>query len=89
MIRALILTLVLVAFDAGAQSASVGLFNEANGRYRSGDFDGARRAYLQVAESGVQDARLFYNLANANFKSTALIAPCLLPFWLLARRFLL
>ena len=69
MIRALILALVLVAFDAGAQSASVGLFNEANGRYRSGDFDGARRAYLQVVESGVQDARLFYNLANANFKS--------------------
>lgn len=69
MMRSVLIILVLVVLDAGAQSASVGLFNEANDRYRGGDFEGARRAYLQVVESGVQDARLFYNLGNANFKS--------------------
>ena len=69
MMRSVLIILVLVVLDAGAQSASVGLFNEANDRYRGGDFEGARRAYLQVVDSGVQDARLFYNLGNANFKS--------------------
>ena len=69
MMRPVLTILVLVVLDAGAQSASVGLFNEANDRYRGGDFEGARRAYLQVVDSGVQDARLFYNLGNANFKS--------------------
>ena len=54
---------------AGAQSAALGLYNEANALYRQGEFQSARDRYLQVAEIGLQDARLYYNLGNACFKS--------------------
>ena len=68
MMRALILVLIWTVGSA-AQSASTGLFNEANAAYRNGNFAAASSAYMQVVESGVKDARLFYNLANAHFKS--------------------
>ncbi|MYF91874.1 MAG: tetratricopeptide repeat protein [Gemmatimonadetes bacterium] len=49
--------------------AAAGQYNEANALYRDGDFAAARRSYLAVVEAGVQDARLYYNLGNACFKS--------------------
>ena len=54
---------------AAAQSAGLGLYNEANELYRRGGFEGAREKYLEVAVSGVRNPRLFYNLGNASFKS--------------------
>lgn len=65
--RALYLLLFWVC-AAGAQSAALGLYNEGNSHYRNGDFSAAQRAYQQAVDSGIEDARLFYNLANAQFK---------------------
>ena len=67
MMRALAL-LLLLGTQLHARAAA-GQYNEANALYRDGDFAAARRSYLEVAEAGVQDARLYYNLGNACFKS--------------------
>ena len=61
--------LLLWASALCAQSAASGRYNEANALYRAGDFDQARRIYLEVAKTNIDDARLFYNLGNACFKS--------------------
>ena len=68
MILALALVLLFGASALNAQSVATGLYNEANALYRSGDFAGAHRLYREVVATGVRDARLFYNLGNANFK---------------------
>ena len=60
--------LLLWCASVSAQAAAVGLYNEANDHYRNGDFAAAQRAYIQVVDSGVEDARLFYNLGNSHFK---------------------
>jgi len=54
--------------DAKVQSAALGLYNEANGLYRKGQFMEARDKYLQVVNSGVQNGQVYYNLGNACFK---------------------
>ena len=61
--------LVLWASALGAQSAAMGQYNEANAHYRAGDFTKARQVYLKAVSTDVADARLFYNLGNACFKS--------------------
>jgi hypothetical protein len=61
--------LVLLHGMAVAQSATANLYNQANGLYSDGQFEAARDRYNQVAEYGVEDARLFYNLGNAHFKA--------------------
>ncbi len=63
--------LILLAWlgAALAQPAPVSLYNEANALYRQGDYQAARGKYLQVADSGVQDPRVYYNLGNACFKA--------------------
>jgi len=67
MSRALCFVLLWYA-GVSAQTAAVGLYNEANSHYRNGDFAQAQSAYMQVVDSGVKDARLFYNLGNTHFK---------------------
>ena len=57
---------------AWSQSAATGLFAEANDLYRRGQYEAARERYMQVADSGIADVRLFYNLGNACFKSDLL-----------------
>ena len=37
--------------------------------YRQGDWPGAIRAFDQLAGSGVENGRLFYNLGNAHLKN--------------------
>lgn len=64
-----LLLLLLTTGGAMAQSAASGLYTEGNELYRAGDFDGARSRYLDAVETGVTDARLYYNLGNASFKS--------------------
>ena len=67
MMRVLVLLFLLgTQLHAGA---AAGQYNEANALYRDGDFAAARRSYLAVVDAGVQDARLYYNLGNACFKS--------------------
>ena len=55
-------------FDGTAQSAALGLYNEGNADYRSGDFEIALSKYQEVVESGVSNPQLYYNMGNANFK---------------------
>ena len=70
--RVLVVIAILCARALSAQSAATGQYNEANAQYRAGDFDVARQSYLGVAATGVSDARLYYNLGNACFKSDRL-----------------
>ena len=65
---ALLLILILHGI-AWPQSAASGLYNEANVLYRRGEFETALEKYRQVAATGTEDVRLFYNLGNACFKS--------------------
>ena len=60
---------VIWARPLAAETAAVGLFAEANDSYRQGSYDTAREKYLAVVATGAGDARLFYNLGNACFKS--------------------
>ncbi len=57
---------------AVAQSAALGLYNEANALYRQGEFQAARDRYHQVVQTGTQNAQLYYNLGNASFKANQL-----------------
>ena len=62
----------LATGEAAAQSAASGLYSEGNDLYRRGEFAAARQRYLAAADTGVRDARLFYNLGNACFKDDRL-----------------
>ena len=44
------------------------LFQKANTAYQNGQYQEAIDAYTQIAASGVTDADLYYNLANAYYK---------------------
>jgi len=46
-----------------------GLFDLGNRLYQEGRFDGALEAYQAVLEGGFESADLYYNLANAHFKT--------------------
>ena len=70
--RALTLFLLLNAQVLGAQSVATGQYNGGNEFYREGDFEAARRSYLEAVATGIEDARLYYNLGNACFKLSRL-----------------
>lgn len=55
-----------------AQSSAVSLYSEGNELYRQGAYEQARQRYEAATETGVRDARLFYNLGNACFKTEGL-----------------
>lgn len=57
---------------AFGQSAGLSLLAEGNQLYRDGDFEAARRRYLQVVEFEAMDSRLYYNLGNACLKTERL-----------------
>ena len=69
---ALSVTIIALAGAVWAQSAAESLFAEANQLYRDGAYEAAREKYQEVVEAGYVDARLFYNLGNACFKSDRL-----------------
>lgn len=54
---------------AGADSAAVSVFAQANALYRAGDYEASRAKYLEIVPIGRGDFRLLYNLGNACFKS--------------------
>lgn len=55
--------------SAGAAAGMEGLFAEGNALYEKGDFDGAIRRYRALVDEGVEQAGLYYNLANAHYKA--------------------
>ncbi len=70
--RALIFFFLLSTQILGAQSVATGQYNGGNAFYREGDFEAAHRSYLEAVTTGIEDARLYYNLGNACFKLSRL-----------------
>lgn len=48
------------------------VFRAGNAAYESGDYFGAIEAYRRLTDAGVDDATLYYNLANAYYKNNGL-----------------
>lgn len=67
----ILLGLVFLIFssEVKSQTAAMGLYNEANSRYRNGDFPSAIAGYERAVESGGINSPLFYNLGNAYFEN--------------------
>jgi len=64
---AALLLFVLPSLAAG-QTAGARLYDEANRLYADGRYQEACDRYHQAVGSGIEDARLYYNLGNACFK---------------------
>ena len=64
---------IFVAFLISAGSACAvnvdSLFQEANSDYKAGNFESAIGKYLRIDSAGYQSATLYYNTANAYFRS--------------------
>ncbi len=72
---------VVTVLSAGSTSVLAGLsvkparddlvrmFEEGNSRYEAGDYDGAIVEYTELVDAGAADKDLFYNLANAFYKT--------------------
>ena len=67
----IMLSLVFLIFtsEVKSQTAAMGFYNEANSRYRNGDFLSAIAGYERAVESGGNNSPLFYNLGNAYFEN--------------------
>ena len=61
--------IALVGAASADESVDMDLFGAANLLYESGDFEEAARAYERLAGLGYEDATLYYNLANAYYRS--------------------
>lgn len=69
---ATLLLILLVALSIAAHtpaSESARTFMQGTEAYRNGDWPGAITAFESLAESGLQNGRLFYNLGNAYLKN--------------------
>lgn len=64
----LFLVAIAVAPSIRAQDPET-LFNEAVGAYQRGKFDSAAVGFTRLAQGGIDDPRVWYNLGNARFKS--------------------
>jgi tetratricopeptide (TPR) repeat protein len=68
-----IVTVVLAAITFALPRTSIAddrdLFAQGNQMYEAGDFEGAVEAYERVVANGIVSSGLFYNLANAYYKS--------------------
>ncbi len=68
--KTILLAMALCLGVAGAAiSTPLDQYNQANERYRQGQYPQAREAYQQVVEAGVRDPQVYYNLGNACFKA--------------------
>ena len=71
------MTTILLAIALGlgsaagvlAQEPPLAQYNQANERYRQGQYPQAREQYQQVVAAGVRDPQVYYNLGNACFKA--------------------
>jgi tetratricopeptide (TPR) repeat protein len=66
-ILAALCALTITAAANAAEKAR--LFLDGIAAYRSGDYDRAVEAFGRIADSGVENAKLYYNLANAYLKN--------------------
>lgn len=66
------LVLLVVAVSAKADDSSVALWNEGNKAYREGNYEKAIEEYRAILDRGEFSEELYYNLANAYFKSEKL-----------------
>jgi len=64
-----ILAFILCPFRETSAQDPDRLFNDAVAAYQRGRFDSAASGFLRLAQGGVDDARVWYNLGNAHFKS--------------------
>lgn len=62
------LALMIAAPAAAGVSENARSFIEGGKRYDAGDYRGAMERFEAIADSGVVNGKLFYNLANACFK---------------------
>lgn len=65
--------LLAIALWVGIAHSAIGTpldqYNQANERYRQGQYQQARELYQQVVEAGVRDPQVYYNLGNTCFKA--------------------
>jgi tetratricopeptide (TPR) repeat protein len=67
LIIAALCALFMTATAGAAEKAK--LFLDGIAAYQSGDYDRAVEAFGRIADSGVENAKLYYNLANAYLKN--------------------
>jgi tetratricopeptide (TPR) repeat protein len=62
--------LLMLSIAAGAMaSEDARIFMDGTAAYGKGDWQGAIKAFEQLADKGIQNGRLFYNLGNAYLKN--------------------
>ncbi|MDM8516948.1 tetratricopeptide repeat protein [Desulfobacterales bacterium HSG16] len=61
--------LALLIPSIGYSSEDARNFLDGIREYRSGNYESAIKAFSKIAESGVQNGKLYYNLANAHLKN--------------------
>jgi tetratricopeptide (TPR) repeat protein len=54
------------------EKENAGIFNDANERFASKDYESALKLYEELIERGVKNPSLYYNLGNAHFKKGSL-----------------
>jgi tetratricopeptide (TPR) repeat protein len=71
--RSLSLGILFLAFglcpvSSPAETSVAEIFNKGTSAYRNGNFQSAEQYYLQILNSGTENASVYYNLGNACFK---------------------
>lgn len=75
---ALMMLACLFSLSAAGNLASE-LFDQANRLYEKGDFDSSETLYRRVLDMGVHDAKVYYNLGNAQFRKKE-VGPAILNY---------
>jgi len=62
--------LVIISFESSAEvkEKPESIFLEANSLYAAGKYEQALNNYLKIAETGLKDENLFYNIGNSYFR---------------------
>lgn len=71
----LVISNLLIAVPQGEYYQE--LFEAGNDAYKAGNYDSAKSCYAEIHNNGIASAELFYNLANAFFKSNNIPAAIL------------
>lgn len=61
--------LTLALCDVASAQDPTALFDEAVSAYQRGKFDSAAIGFTRIAQGGIDDSRVWYNLGNSHFKS--------------------
>ncbi len=64
----IIFFLIFILFVSISANASNSFLEKGISYYNEGQYDNALNSFLEVAESGVQNGKLYYNIGNAYFK---------------------